>query len=201
MKHHSIFEDFKADAMIAEGVRNNVYRDSEGYLTVGIGHKLTSREAAEVKVGDMFTDDTVHELFEDDYNRIMTHGVRKHFPDFDNFPHLAKLAVLNFVFQLGTNAPLNFPKATKAINNGHWHRAAMEFKYASIRTKRLSRWYHQTPHRCQQEVDRLEHCAKEASEDNVNTRIVVGKKPAYDYFKSETLPKPDETHLQPRTSE
>lgn len=51
-----------------EGVRNDVYKDSKGFLTVGIGHLV--QHADGLKFGDVISDDRIMQLFESDFNRL-----------------------------------------------------------------------------------------------------------------------------------
>ena len=101
--------------------------------------------------------------YEADYRSTLK-GIAKHFPDFKDYPHLAQLAMLNWLWQIGPHAPAKFPRATEAIRNRDWARAADEWEYANTRTRRHSDWYNQTPHRCRQESQRLRIAAQQ--EDN-----------------------------------
>jgi GH24 family phage-related lysozyme (muramidase) len=59
-----------------EGVKTNVYKDSEGRLTVGISHLVTS--ADKLKLRDEITDQQVSEFFKNDSAKALaadTHTV------------------------------------------------------------------------------------------------------------------------------
>ena len=154
----TLFDDFKADAEHVEGRQYKVYR-LDGILHVGIGHKLTEPEWGKYKVGYEVTDEEIDAWFKHDYDIVM-HGVAKYFHDFDSYPHLVKLAILNWLYQLGEDAPRKFPLATAAIIARDWNTAADNWLYVSVRTRRYSKWHHQTPTRCEQEVGRLRHAAQ-----------------------------------------
>lgn len=49
-----------------EGSREDVYKDSEGFLTAGIGHKLTAEELKKYKEGDIVPKDKRDEWFRKD---------------------------------------------------------------------------------------------------------------------------------------
>ena len=153
--------DFKDDITHVEGKRYEVYFEKiSAKLHAGIGHKLTREDLQIYTRGDAVTEEQIQTWFEQDYTNVLT-GVKHHFPDFDTYPHLVQLALMNFLFQLGEDAPNKFPRATQAIHDRDWNLAADEWIYSVPRVHRFSRWYHQTPQRCLQEANRLREAAKE----------------------------------------
>ena len=148
---------FKQDAIAAEGRTHTVYSDTRGKLTVGIGHEVTRFD--NLKLGDTITDEQIDEFFDKDYAKVVA-SLDTHFPNWATWPELAKLAVANFLYQLGPHAPKKFPRATIFLNYGGWNAAADEWLWADRGKMRHSAWYHQTPARCQQEVNRLRAVAK-----------------------------------------
>ena len=94
------------------------------------------------------------ELIEETLDRVS-----KYFEDFEEYPHLAKLAILNWIYQRavqGEEAPLESPLVTAAIVAQDWSSAAEHLIYSDKQTKRLSKWQIQYPARCGQEVNRLQ---------------------------------------------
>ena len=157
----SLYSDFKEDVTAVEGKRLLVYWEPiSAKLHGGIGHLLTPTDLKRYARGDMLTEEQVEDWYEVDYKHVIV-GVAKHFPDFNDYPHLAKLAIMNFLWQLGQDAPEKFHRATDAIHKQDWNRAADEWEFANVRTRRHSRWYQQTPKRCRQEVSRLRHVANQ----------------------------------------
>ena len=169
----NLFTEFKKDAEQAEGRIMHVYTDTEGFLTAGIGHKLTHEDKKLLKIEHYndriilredspiyVTDQQVDDWFNKDY-QITLASAQKYFKEFDTFPELAQLAILNWIYQLGKSAPEKFPKATAAIIARDWKTAADNWIYASTRTKRHSKWFNQTQHRCEQESNRLYDIAKQ----------------------------------------
>lgn len=152
----SLYAEFKEDAEHAEGRVAHVYEDTLGYKTAGIGHKLVGTEK-ELAIGTQVTKDQIDIWFKEDYD-IVLDSVNTYFPNFEEYPRLAQLAVLNFIFQLGHDAPLKFPRATAAINAQDWAEAANQWEYANVKSRRKSKWYHETQARCLQEVERLREC-------------------------------------------
>ena len=158
----SLKADFKVDVGEAEGRVMHVYKDSLGILTGGIGHKLTPHDRETLDWEHSIPNETVEQWFEIDYMKTMN-AVDKYFSEFNDWPRVAQLAVLNFLWQLGPDAPKNFPHATEALQERRWNDAADEWEFANVRTRRHSKWYRETPTRCRQEVERLRHAATEES--------------------------------------
>lgn len=157
---HSFYEDIKADLIHVEGRSSHVYLDPVSKkLHAGIGHLLTDTELKTLKQFDSVSDKQIDEWFDYDFHRVLK-GIAKHFPDFKTYPHLAKLAIFNWMYQLGVNAPDKFPRATKFIKKREWKKAADEWLYVDTRTYRHSKWFNETPQRCQQEVSRLIRASK-----------------------------------------
>ena len=148
---------FKQDVIVAEGQTHTVYADTRGNLTVGIGHEVTP--ADKLKLGDKVTDEQIDKFYKRDYAKVVE-SLDKHFPKWKSWHELAQLAVMNFLYQLGPDAPKTFPRATTYLNDENWNEAADEWLWADQERMRHSRWYHETPARCQQEVNRLRAVAK-----------------------------------------
>ena len=164
-----LYTDAKTEISMAEGRSRKVYR-LNGILHAGIGHKLTLAEAERLKVGDVVSDEQIDLWFSMDYSRCL-HAARKHLPHFeDGYPRIVQLAVINFLYQLGTGAFETFPHATTALQAGDWERAGEEWLYADLRTRRWSRWRMETQHRCEQEAERLFHAADQGLKIKVEER-------------------------------
>ena len=154
----SIWDDLKQDLTLAEGRVERVYRDTEGNLTAGIGHLLTRADWKQYELHDKVSDEQINIWYLED-EKFVRDSIAKHFHNWGLYPHIVKLAIGNWIFQLGPNAPLRWHRATAAIVAMDWETAADEFEYADPRVHRLSKWYLETPARCMQEVKRLRHAA------------------------------------------
>ena len=154
----SLYDDVKADLSASEGRVDHVYLDTEGFKTAGIGHRLVGDEVR-MELGARVYDEQVDEWFQKDIAWVFA-SLAKHFPEFNSWPRLVQLAVVNWIFQIGAGAPEKFPHATKALQAKDWERAADEWIYANVRTRRHSEWFKETPQRCRQEVGRLRHVAR-----------------------------------------
>lgn len=120
-----------------EGRRNEVYRDSLGYPTVGIGHLV--RPEDNLQVGQRITDAEVDAFFRRDAAPALRAAAEQaaeagiEDPEF-----IRRLAAVNF--QLGAAKwPSAFPKTWGLIRAGDYEAAARELYN--------SRWAKQTPHR------------------------------------------------------
>ena len=156
----SLYDDFEADVILAEGRVMSVYLEPISKRPHGgIGHLLTAADFAKgYAIGDTLTDAQVRDWFDTDYEHAIR-GALHTFPDFAGFPRLVQLAILNWLWQLGASAPEKFPRATAALQEHKWRAAAAEWLYADANAKRWSKWRLETQHRCEQEAERLQHAA------------------------------------------
>ena len=122
-----------------EGTRPDVYRDSEGFLTVGVGHKVTP--ADHLKLGDKPGDARIGDFLRRDAAAALDAARRQAAeagitdPDF-----IVPLASVNF--QLGTGWRGSFVKTWPLIVKGDYAAAAEEAAD--------SKWNKQAPQRVRQ---------------------------------------------------
>ena len=136
-ERNATYEEFKQRISQEEGVRNTVYRDTKGLLTVGIGHliKRGDKELFEDLFGDNFdytnlingraglTDAEVNALFEHDLsNKLAT--VHRQITNFNSFPYYVQIAIVDGYFR--GDLP-GSPKALGHINAGRWDEVADEY--------------------------------------------------------------------------
>lgn len=119
-----------------EGRRDKVYKDSLGFLTVGIGHKVVP--ADKLKLGDVITNAKIDEFFSKDiavaFNAAITQA--KELGKY-NVEMIARLTSVNF--QLGIYWRTKFPNTWSLLKNGEIKKAI-----ANIQS---SAWAKQTPTR------------------------------------------------------
>ena len=136
--------NFEQLVALREGYRNDVYVDSVGKPTVGIGHLVTSSD--NLKVGDKISDATVAALFQADSASAMTaarsQAAQAGISDPNFIPYLASVN-----FQLGTGWTVTFPDTWGMIVNGDYKGAANAL-YGT-------RWSIQSPIRVQDFQDAL----------------------------------------------
>jgi len=83
-----------------EGYRNNVYKDTEGYLTVGVGHKLTAIECKKYTEGFFLNDEKIQELYISDIDNAINMA-KKVFKTFNNQNGNIQLFLILMCFNLG----------------------------------------------------------------------------------------------------
>lgn len=118
----------------SEGRRRDVYTDTRGFLTVGIGHKVLPTDG--LKRGDIISDDQIAAFFEKDITRAFNAAkaqaadLKKYTPEF-----IAALTEVNF--QLGTGWKNEFPNTYNLLRKGNAAQA--------VANLRKSAWAKQTP--------------------------------------------------------
>ena len=135
-------DDLKARVRLHEGVRTQMYLDSLGKATIGIGHLIKPHERERYAEGVEISMDEVEELFEMDLNRAAAgaESLIKECIGHDLPPHIEEV-ILEMVYQLGTQGLRNFKKFWKALRVKDWKKASEE--------KKDSRWHSQTTKRCE----------------------------------------------------
>lgn len=102
-----------------EGEVLHAYADSEGYLTIGIGHLIDKRK------GGAIPQRVSRELFEDDV-AVATVRARIAFPWFDGLDPVRQDAIVNLTFNLGIEGLKKFRLMTSYIEQKNWEGAAYE---------------------------------------------------------------------------
>lgn len=133
-----------------EGVRPEVYKDTMGIPTIGIGFNLMRPDAKSIlnKLGLNYndvlngrvslTDKQMKEIFVECLN-IAYNDAKRYIPSFDSQPKEVKLALIDLSFNLGLNRLNKFVKTREYILNGDYKSAANELKN--------SRWANQVGNR------------------------------------------------------
>ena len=134
-----------------EGFRDDVYLDSLGRKTVGVGHLITPDSPFNnFQVGDRVNPAFLEKLYDDDFSKHakMAEDV---FPEFHRHPSHVQEALINMTFQLG-----NKPKKWKDMQH-NLKRALETGDYAPVAAAAAdSKWYRdQTPQRARSVLDRL----------------------------------------------
>ena len=147
-----------------EGKRNIAYQDSEGNWTIGIGHLLDAQTDAELAIlgleddlddwtGFAITDAQVYQLLDHDIEETLSR-LRNAFDDslLDALDPQRYMSVFQMCYQIGSVT--GFPAFCNAVREGDWDRASKEMLYRDgTKCEVHSRWYKQTPKRCQRMAD------------------------------------------------
>lgn len=162
-KYMKIWEEH---AILREGKRLTVYKDSLGKPTVGIGHLVLPHD--KLKVGDKITEEQARKFFIGDSQiaeRAALEQAAEIGVETDDF--IAALISVNF--QLGIKWTKDFKTTYPAI-------VAHDFKTA-IRNLRKSKWYKQTPVRVEDFIIALNESERYLSLKNrplKKTRTMAG---------------------------
>jgi lysozyme len=129
-----------------EGYRTNVYEDTEGYLTVGIGHKLTEQEKEIYKKGDYVASDIIKKWTTNDitkFSNIAEEGMTEMNLLNSDIYQNHKEKWVSFFYQLGKDGGLKFENMFDAIRQGNGqaaHDEALNSLWAKQTPKRAKRF-------------------------------------------------------------
>ena len=120
----------------------NIYKDSKGFPTVGIGHKFEKGEVIKNKYNEKDIDD----LFTIDLNesKVIAKNV---FPSLNNHPDKVQIILVSLSFNMGQGGIKKFSKFRNAIENKNYKVAANELKN--------SKWFCQVGNRAKDYVNIL----------------------------------------------
>lgn len=132
-----------------EGRKRDVYRDSRGYWSIGIGHLISkdttlTADQARAIVAAPWTDKQIDAQFVADFDRE-TAAIRHAKPWIDELPELVQEGIYDQCFQLGAGGSLAFHDMWAALEA-----ARTTGDFAPVEAAALnSLWHKQTPTRCQ----------------------------------------------------
>jgi len=135
-----------------EGFRNEPYKDSRGFWTVGIGHLITTeKELPEKWKNVKLTDDEVKDLFKKDYDKHLEEA--KKLPMYNKLNEDGRLALLDLTFNMGTTKfnEDKWPKFFSALENEDVDMAASELEN--------SKWFDQVKDRAPRVIDLIKNTA------------------------------------------
>src|SRR5690606_34696293 len=120
-----------------EGVRNCAYNDSEGKLTIGIGHLVTSGDG--YGAGTCLSDAEVEALYDQDFERYYAAAQEQAaaLPEPATNSHCMTVALASVNYQLGTGWRSNFTDTWAKMEAGDFCGAADNVA--------ASLWAQQTP--------------------------------------------------------
>jgi len=135
-------EQCKAEIKRHEGEVLEIYEDSLGYKTLGIGH-LCKPEDPEYdwEVGTKVSQEVVDMYYEDDFNKHLAEAIHVLGSDeaFYNLPENIQHVLVNMCFNLGANRLSKFKNMLLACREHNWEQMAAEMEN--------SRWYSQVGRR------------------------------------------------------
>lgn len=197
MKNNELLRQLLIDE---EGCKLEAYKDSEEIWTIAIGHNLeidqTEEELAVLGLEDeledwegfTITEQQAFELFDLDVEE----AVNDLYPAFTD-EDIAKLnetryaVLISMVFQMGGAGVRKFKNFVQAVKTEDWDTAAEEMIYANPKVKRHSRWYTQTPERCQRAAVAMRTGSFERYVDSADAPSETPKAPLSGYASTELL--------------
>ena len=140
------YDDLKARIKEHEGYRDQVYKDSLGFATIGYGHLVlpTDRFAE----GVTYKKKDLEEVFDSDFNIAKSNanqlisGLPLH--------HQAKCVIIEMVFQLGIGGVSKFKNMWRALKKNDYQTASEEMLD--------SKWAKQTPKRAEELSSVMKSC-------------------------------------------
>lgn len=134
VQYDFIFENLSDE----EGVRHTSYRDTNGILTVGIGHNL-QEESIDHIIGHTFlgslTDNEISLVFKQDLLRTLKSISDNLTPSLKSFPDNVQYVIISLTFNLGWAGFSKFILFQKALKNHDYWTCADELK--------KSKWWNQ----------------------------------------------------------
>lgn len=132
------FQEARSLLIAREGRRNDIYKDSLGKLTGGIGHLLTPNELAYYKLGDRVTDEQIEQWFQDDIAKAFA-AAKQQALELQKYTPGMIAALTSVNFQLGTGWRSKFSNTWARIKSGKIQEAIVALNSSS--------WAKQTPTR------------------------------------------------------
>jgi lysozyme len=135
--------DLSETLLEAEGFRTDVYEDTEGNLTVGIGHLLTPEDKKTLKFGDEISEEQVQQWFREDQLSAKLNA-KSVVNDFNSLPDDAQTVFESMAFQMGRGGLGKFKKTLRLADQRPFT-AEVANKVADEMLN--SKWARQTPER------------------------------------------------------
>ncbi len=102
-----------------EGSVASVYKDSEGYYTIGVGRLVDEKK------GGKLSEDEIEYLLDNDIDRVVNQAIRE-FTWYNDLNDVRQEAVLNMIFNLGLTGFKGFKLAIKAFERHDFDEAAKQ---------------------------------------------------------------------------
>lgn len=121
-----------------EGVERSAYKDSLGYLTIGVGRLIDPRK------GGGLSDDEIEYLLQNDIKEKEAE-LKSRVSFYSSLDDARKGVLLNMAFNLGTDGLLKFRNTLKLVESGQYEKASIEMlnsvwaKQVGNRAKRLAK--------------------------------------------------------------
>lgn len=144
-----------------EGLKLTVYKDTEGYWTVGLGHLLTKQKDKAVAISELdklvgrktngvITEKEARNIFDKDVKKAIDQVKKSSIlsPIYNKISENRRMALINMVFQMGLAGAESFKNSLTLVSNSYYTKAASNM--------RQSKWYRQTPNRAERVIKVLQ---------------------------------------------
>lgn len=139
----------QAQLSIDEGVVYEVYLDSLGYPTFGIGHLILEEDQEDgINIGTPVSKTRVTEVFQADLDTAISE-CKVLYGMWCTFPDEVQEIIVNMMFNLGRPRLSRFRNFKKAVDAHDWKQAAID--------GRDSKWYRQVGNRAERLMVRMEN--------------------------------------------
>ena len=135
-------EQCKAEIKRHEGEVLEIYEDSLGYKTLGVGHLCQPSDPEyDWEVGTEVSQEVVDMYFEDDFDKHLAEAIHVFGTEeaFYNLPENIQHVLVNMCFNLGASRLSNFKNMLLACREHKWEQIYVEMEN--------SRWYSQVGRR------------------------------------------------------
>ena len=131
------YDDLKARIKEHEGFRDQIYKDSLGFATIGYGHLVLDTDP--FIEGQSYPKEHLEKVFDGDFDTACSNA-NKLIKDLPHH-HQAKCVLIEMVFQLGIGGVSKFKMMWEALSKGDYGEASFQMMD--------SRWAKQTPKRAE----------------------------------------------------
>ena len=135
-------EQCKEEIKRHEGEVLEIYEDSLGFKTLGIGHLCQPGDPEyDWKVGTKVPQEVVDMYYEDDFDKHLAEAIHVFGTDeaFYNLPENIQHVIVNMCFNLGASRLSKFKNMLRACREHNWEQMSVEMEN--------SRWYSQVGRR------------------------------------------------------
>ena len=116
-----IIELLNAELKRDEGVRYTPYKDTRGFLTVGVGHNLDANPLPEENYP--LTEARVDEILDIDLKKVFS-ALDAHLPWWSTLDEVRQRVLANMTFNMGMGTLLTFKNTLQCVSDGKYNLAA-----------------------------------------------------------------------------
>ena len=143
------YKELSDAVKLSEGFRNKIYSDTEGFDTIGWGHKVVSTD--NFIAGKEYTEEELQEVFDKDLSKAISQAKQLMIENgIDDLPEKAQHVLSEMCFQLGKSGVSKFRMMWKSLQEDNFIGASYEMLDSS--------WNKQTPNRCKKLSEVMKSC-------------------------------------------